>query len=86
MVLQGVMGDVKCSRLLEIEYELGLSTGRDAYDVLYYIATQYMNNCGIATPSNENMDRYLVEEYLCGIYLLRLMILDLVLLGHWARF
>ena len=45
-----------------------------------------MNKFGIANPSNVTVDQYLVEKYFCGICLLRLIILDLVLLGHWARF
>ena len=46
------------------------------------MATQDVNRCGIATLSITTLNWYLVEEYFCGIYLLRLMILDLVLLEH----
>ena len=58
----------------------------DAYDVLYYVDAQDINYCGDATPRNATVDRYLVDAYFCGIYLLCLMIIDLVLLGHCTRF
>ena len=32
---------------------------RDVIDVLYYVAAQDVNNCGIAAPSSVTLNRYL---------------------------
>ena len=54
--------------------------------MLYCATAQDTNGCGDATPINTPMDRYLVDEYFCGIHLLRLISLDLVLVGDCDRF
>ena len=59
--------------------------GERKVDVLYGIAVQDVNNCGVAAPSSAILNLCLEEEYFCGMYLLRLMVLDLVLLGHCCR-
>ena len=49
------------------------------------MATHDMNRCGDVPPSNTAVANYIFDAYLCGICRLYLMILDLVLLGHWYK-
>ena len=46
------------------------------------MAAQDVINRGIAAPGSAILNRYLGEEYFLSRYLLRLVVLDLVLLGH----